>query len=602
MRKIGLAIIFIVALGTGMQAQGTWGGVSTSGGVVVMNSQATITPPPPTGMTSGFFKGSWNHTPPATWPPTDSQHTKMTITGARMWDDGVKWGQVETSSGTYGAAFTTLSNFIKNTIPVYPMQVLYVFGDTPSWAAISGSDSNCAVVSGNAASCIPPNDLDANLSNCNSDGSAPPATVHADCGNGADAQFQAYVYKIVSTFKGLIAYYECWNEPDGAGNFWSNSTSFGGTGHAPSAANQPPLVRLLRMCYDMSQIVHQIDPAAKVITVSFHGPTALTWMDYFWNTSVNQPGCTGSCSSAIGGATWTASTISPSTTPGIFDYWNAHIRGSGSQNQFPEVGFFAQYASVKQEIVNEKANNFPTLGFDDENGPENQSVVESANADYLAYYMAAGLASRASVYGADGYLQASWYYQVDAAGGIGNGVEALQGTLGGTAWDIAAGWLIGSVPVACTTSGGANLQTYTCPLTLSTGRAAEIKWVTAESEYFLGNAANASGGNTVYTCQSNCSTLVAGNVLQVNQYSNSANNGAFAIISSTSTTVTLGNPAGVAESVTTVGAYYVDLLCGTSCPLASSDGFTTSWTDVVGTSHAISAGQVPLGTKPILIQ
>jgi hypothetical protein len=426
------------------------------------------TPPPPAnGIPADFFNASWNHTPPRVWCPTDALGHAAAIAGARLWDDGVKWADLESTSGEYTSALAgTLSSFLGSSYaakPGCPVNVLYTFGATPAWAALPGSDSKCAGVTTSygtdSSSCIPPKDLDSDTADCNANG-----TPETSCGNGADALFQAFVYKIVSSNIGKIKYYECWNEPDGSGIFWSNSTSFGGSGHAPTTKNVPPLIRLARMCYDMMQIVHQTDPAAIVLSPSFHGPTALTWMHYFATTSVAQPGCTGACSTSLGGATWKASTITGAQT---FDYTNAHLRGS--PNSAPET-FLEAYKSAITEIANDK---LPRNFMDDEWGPVNQSSPpEAANLDILASYVARGLTLRASVFPG---LTGVWFYQWDSPPGT--GVSALQGNIAGTAWDVMAGWLTGSTLSACTTSG----TIWQCRGTTAASGSFIVAWDTSQN-------------------------------------------------------------------------------------------------------------------------
>jgi hypothetical protein len=576
-----LALIF--ALSLAVAAQTVSGGSSQIGGKSIISVEGTIAPPPPTGILATFFAGSWNHTPPSTWPPTDSQHTKMSITGARMWDDAVKLGQIfSCTSGTCTtiSGYTTLTNFINTTVPAYPMDVMYTFGDVPTGAAM-GTDPNCATPT--SSSCVPFNDMDLHQSNCNSDGSASPSQVHADCGNGTNAQDQSMILQLVTSFKGKIKYYEVWNEPDGAGNFWSNSATWGGTGHAPSAANQPPLVRLVRHGWDLWNIIHCKDPNARIVGPSFHGPTALTWMHYYSTTTVNAP------AGSVGGCTWAAATVSGAQT---FDITNCHMRGNPA-NQFPE-SFFTQntYANTIAEINND---NLPTTLFNDEWGPENQSTIESPTPDYLAYYIGASLTLQASTEANAIGVAREWYYQIDAAGGTGN--LALQGNIAGTAWDIVAGWITGGAP---TTQCQQNVSIWTCPWTLANGHSAEIKWSTGQGTAFISQANGASGGSTVYDCTTICTGLT-GEYVTIAGFGNANNNGSFTVTASTNNTITVNNPSGVTQTASAT-ATYLPVTCGTGCSTVSSDGFSTSWTDLTGTPHAIVSGVVPLGAKPILIQ
>ena len=511
-------IAFFLLLAVSAQAQLVIGGNSKAGGTIVFQVPGTITPPPPSGIAANFPNSSWNALLPANWPPFGAEGVSTCkganptncadLMGARLWDDGAKWGQLETSNGGWSTAFTNMGTFINTNATVYPMDVLYTFGDTPTWAA-QGTDTNCATPT--SSSCVPPIHLDVNQSNCNADGSAPPATVHNDCGNGANDIWQAAVYHILVTYPS-IDFVECWNEPDGAGNFWTNSASFGGRGAAPNAANQPPLVRLVRLCSDLYHIAHALNPNIKVISPSFHGPTALTWMHYFSTTTVNDPGCSGSCSAAIGGITWAASTVTGKNT---FDITNAHLRGSPNADP---TNFIGAYNNAITEINNDGLS---TILWDDEWGPVNTGTVQTATFDDLAAYVAAGLALRAGTWFNKIPVVREWYYQWDAKNNATQS-SGLQGNIAGQEIDEVASWVVGSTPTAACSNAG---TIWTCPLKLNGVTPAEIKW-------------NQGASNT----------------------------------------------------------------CGTSCPTASSDGFSNSWTDLTGTVHGIVGGTVPLGGKAILIQ
>lgn len=81
------------------------------------------------------------------------------------------------------------------------------------------------------------------------------------------------------------------------------------------------------------------------------------------------------------------------------------------------------------------------------------------------------------------------------------------------------------------------------------GVAADLKkWNGAPiSTFVLSAVANTSGGNTVYT-GTNLSSLTAGLNVMISGFANAVNNGIFTVVSSTGTTLTVANSAGIAES------------------------------------------------------
>jgi hypothetical protein len=433
MRNMGLWIVGALLLVGGMQPAQGQASASTIGG----HFKHLAAPPPPV------------------WPPTDSAGGDLKTNCIRFWDDGVKWNNLETSSGVYGGELTTLTNFLSVTMPNYPYAncIIYVFGDVPAWAA-QGTDSNCSATQG-SSSCVPPNDMDTSQSTCNAtpnSGGTQNSTVLANCGNGPDTQWRAFVYKMVTeiqaNFAGTI-YFELWNEPDGAGNFWSNAAAYGGLGHAPSRVDQPPLVRLLELNYDAAQIITQTCPACGILSDSVHGPSASSWLPLLLGTSHNNPGCTGSCSTALGGATWAAATVSGAQMFSTFNIWlNAHLRGQTNNGDPTE--FLTVYNQVAAEWSSAGLRG-PCI-FNDEYGPVGSSQFISLN--NTAAYAAIELALNASVSN-PAICQSNWY-QID------NGTYILQGTTAGLAFDTVAGWEIGATASACTTAG----TIWSCPVVI----------------------------------------------------------------------------------------------------------------------------------------
>ncbi len=206
-----------------------------------------------------FFSSGFNGF--QTWPPTDGQKQVATLGGIRLWDDSVKWGQIETAKGVYDWAKL---DSIMAKAQAQHVDVLYTIGDTPKWAGKIPAGSPCGPTG--SYSCSAPTDLKTD-------------------GTGANAYFSDFVTALVKRYKGQIAYYELWNEPD-CTCFWSGNNA-----------------QIVRMAKDAASIIRSTDKAAKIISPSAHGPTMATWFDGFI---------------AAGGAS-------------TFDIVNAHLRGKGNE-------------------------------------------------------------------------------------------------------------------------------------------------------------------------------------------------------------------------------------------------------------------------------
>jgi hypothetical protein len=334
---------------------------------------------------ASFFGAGFNGSNP--WPPTDGQGNPASLVGLRLWDDGVKWGQLNTANGTYD--WTPLDNWL-GLAESSNMDVLYTFGDTPQFAAGTVAPAGCN--SPGPYSC------------------APPVDVNAD-GTGTDAYFQAFVTALVTHAAGRISYYELWNEPD-CNCFWAGTEA-----------------QLVRMGADAAAIIRSLDPNAKILSPSAHGPTMATWFDGYI---------------AAGGA--------PN-----FDIVNVHMRGTATTNSNP-LAFLTVYGQVETELQKRNLTSLPL--WDDEHGINQGNGL--TDPDMLAGYDAVSAVLRASV-----GLQRQYIYTWDSPAPLG-----LQGNLSGTAWDQVAGWLIGHSISPCVASG----TVYSCQLDYG-----EIVWDSAQT-------------------------------------------------------------------------------------------------------------------------
>ena len=379
------------------------------------------------------------------WCPTDSAGNVAAVTTLRIWDSGMKWADIETGPGVYDWSKMDLTVNTLATNPNCAMGVIYTVGNTPAWASACvglGDPSTCLPGPlpsfGGGVQCAPGDGA--------FDFSCTPPSDVTSLGGGSDLQFQTFMNKLVTRYSGKIAYYEVWNEADSP-NFWCPDATPTNPSPAICAGSIP---RMIRMGWDLWNIVHCADPKAKVLSPSFHGFSSVAggWMNLYSTTSISAPaGSIGSCS-------WAAATVTGKQT---FDITNFHGRGSPTSDP---TGFLDVYNSAVAEI---QRDGLPTDFFDDENG-----YIGSADAptvDSQAGYIAISYVLRASVTNPP-ILLSAWYAWDGPQG-------QLQGTKAGLAYDVVAGWLSGA-----TISGGcpATGSIYSCSGTTSAGKPFSITW------------------------------------------------------------------------------------------------------------------------------
>jgi hypothetical protein len=453
------------------------------------------------GIPASLFAAGWNKVnaapPPPTWCPTDSAGAIAKVTGMRIWDSGAKWDQVETANGTYnwkkldevllsGTSYTGGAALVADSS--CPMSAIYVVGGTPQWATACNAvadPSTCLPGPtgsgfGGGTECASPDDW-----SC-----LPPADINTD-GTGADAFFQNFIYTLASRYGTAINYFEMPNESDSP-NFWCQQGAPApcGGGNSSSTANTAALKRLIRVGWDLKQIVHCVNPAAKILSPAFHVGTALTWMHEFVNSSISAP------AGSIHGCTWPAQMVTGAMT---FDIVNFHGRGAGSLNSDP-TQFLAAYNNAVTETNNDGLPN--GYFFDDENGYN--GTGQAANTDIQAAYVAISYVLRGSV--SNPPIKLSGWYVWDSNQG------PLQGTIAGLAYDTVANWLVGSTLSACTTAG----TVYTCSGRTGSGTAFEILWDMGENCNSGCTTGNQSAtGFTTWTDVAGNSHSISGGVVPV---------------------------------------------------------------------------------------
>jgi hypothetical protein len=359
--------------------------------------------------------------PPPVWCPTDGNGNVVKISLMRLWDDGMKWGQVETSPNVYD--FSKLDEVVNNlrNVTGCPIIIEYVFGDTPQWASLcasAGDPSTCLPGPtsggyGGGTQCASPTDY-----SCTH-----PSDVNTN-GTGTDAQFQAFVYTIMNRYKTNLGMVELYNESDSA-NFWCVTNVAGCNGQTAAYDVE------VRMMWDAYKIAHCLNSNVQVVGVGVHVNSALTWWPGYVTASISAPA--GSISSSIvngstvtgPSCTWSAQTVTGAQT---FDIANFHGRGTSSTNSDP-TSFLAAYTNVVSTV---NTYNLPGCCSDSENGL-NQG--QAANVQVEAGYVSAAYLIRSCV--GPPFINFSGLYQWD------NGVPSeYQGTAAGTAFNVTLGWLL----------------------------------------------------------------------------------------------------------------------------------------------------------------
>jgi uncharacterized protein (TIGR03437 family) len=377
--------------------------------VLLLAPIALLAAPPPIQPT--FFGIDQNsiHSP---WPPTTGAGTRSPAAALRLWDDGEKWSNIETCDAQKSAGFlptdpnnpcytwTTLDSWVRTQAPAAGMDVLYTLGATPGFATSQVLPKTACETAG-PYSCLAPLDVD--------------QTPGSGKGDGSDATWINFLTALVTRYKGQINFYELWNEPDSA-NFWSGTDA-----------------QFTRMMNDAAATIRSLDPAARILSPSFHGPTAATWFTTYL---------------ANGGAA-------------NFDIVNFHGRGAGATNAEAE-SILTTYAAAESVITSHGLSDRPF--WDDEAGWLEDQVLDP---DLQAAYVARLYILHASL----GFPRFYWY-QWDSPTPYG-----LQGTIAGTAYAQVASWLAGSTIGSCTPAG----SIYSCPVTPASGDQDLILWDTSQS-------------------------------------------------------------------------------------------------------------------------
>jgi hypothetical protein len=194
----------------------------------------------PSGPIPATFFGLQMHKPMITdgepWP-------SVPFGAGRLWDSGVSWAEVNTSSGVY--YWELLDKWLAKYHEHGVDDLLYTFGRVPQWASSKPDDSDCGFRG--KGSCDPPNDLKPD-------------------GTGPDQHWKDFVTALATHNKSSpgarIRYWEIWNEPYNEGQ-WTGTNA-----------------QLLRMAQDARSILQSVDPGAVLASPSsfMKTPKAQEWI------------------------------------------------------------------------------------------------------------------------------------------------------------------------------------------------------------------------------------------------------------------------------------------------------------------------------------
>lgn len=184
------------------------------------------------------------------------------VAGVRLWDTQTAWAQVETGSGTFN--WTLLDDRVSQARGAN-LDVLYELARTPGWAYCQSGTCMC----GGSISCangtnVPPGSCAYAVDESTPGDCYPPHDLNAD-GTGSDQIWINWVTSVVSRYKGQIAYYEIWNEPNIAASWQGSWQQL-----ARMAADARCIIKGDAGCNSMSSYTSKgVDPNAQLVSPAF---------------------------------------------------------------------------------------------------------------------------------------------------------------------------------------------------------------------------------------------------------------------------------------------------------------------------------------------
>jgi GH35 family endo-1,4-beta-xylanase len=150
-------------------------------------------------------------------------NTTQMFGSIRIWDNQVRWDQVNPAPGTYD--WTVLDQVVANAQAVGAKEILYVLGSTPLWAA-KYPTADFTYYNGPGSASVPANIED----------------------------WKTWVRAVAERYKGRITAYQPWNESNLSAMFY--------------AGEQDSAVAMADLTQAAQQVIREVDPAATFTTAS----------------------------------------------------------------------------------------------------------------------------------------------------------------------------------------------------------------------------------------------------------------------------------------------------------------------------------------------
>jgi polysaccharide biosynthesis protein PslG len=329
-----------------------------------------------------------------------------TFSAIRLWDTGTHWSQINIGPGQYDWSVVDGWMQAANT---HQVGVLFTLGMTPQWASSDPNNPDC---NGGPGQCAPPEDV-------NPDGS------------GTDQHWKDFVTALVQHVGPQVSFYEIWNEANNQ-RFWSGT-------------NQ----QLIRMAKDAQTIIHNANPAARVLnagTAAQHDQYGMDW----WNSYA-----------AAGGLQY-ADVIS----------FHGCVQNFPTQcGDFPQPETLVTVMSNLRGVLKQYGQSHKTIWDTEASWGQTQPECftdEDMQAAFLArFYL---------LHRSEDVHRFFWRAWIDGNGGLyipGQGINKA-----GVAYQQIYSWMVGKTMIgACSSSG----TVWTCDFTGPRGYAAQAIWDTSET-------------------------------------------------------------------------------------------------------------------------
>jgi hypothetical protein len=394
------------------------------------------------------------------------------ISGVRLWDTQTSWATTNTSSGNFN--WMNL-DFRVNQALNANLDVLYELGRTPAWAQCASSDATCGSGNTTITCAYTTTPGDSTPGDC-----FPPSDLNVD-GSGSDQAWINWVTAVATRYKGQIAYYEIWNEPN-ISQMWQGTDAQ----LVRMAADARCIIIGDKGCNSQSTYTQTgIDTSAKMITPAFTYP--VNDIGVYLTTVLNGGSGTGSSfADVVAFHGYPGANNPPENVLGIYNSLLGVM--SGSQPVFDTEGSWGENAGGASLLTD----------------PDQQAAFTSR---YLIVQESAGIV-RLYWYAWDLYATDDGDLWAPAGNSLAVNNSGL--TEAGVSYQQTESWLSGATPMAQCSENG---TVWTCGYTRSGSYQALAVWDESQT------CSNGTCGTSTFTVPSSQYTQyqdVAGNTHAIN--------------------------------------------------------------------------------------